>query len=74
VAQGGPHRLPPGFVDLTADTDEDDEEMDSTLATPPPNISDDSEGNMDTDEEEDLLAYHGLNRDSSSDEDGFQHV
>jgi len=29
---------------------------------------------MDTDEEEDLLAYHGMDRDSSSDEDGFQHV
>jgi len=29
---------------------------------------------METDEEEDLLAYQGLNRDSSSDDDGFQHV
>jgi len=29
---------------------------------------------MDTDEEEDLLAYHGMSRDSSSNEDGFQHV
>jgi len=29
---------------------------------------------METEEEEDLLAYHGLNRDSSSNEHGFQHV
>jgi len=30
---------------------------------------------MDTDEEEDLLAYHGMSRDAeNSDEDGFQHV
>jgi len=30
---------------------------------------------MDTDEEEDLLAYHGMDsNDSSSDDDGFQHV
>jgi len=29
---------------------------------------------MDTDEEEDLLAYHGMDRNSSSDKDGFQHV
>jgi len=60
------------MVDLTADTEED---MDEVPATPPPNVSD-SEGVMDTDEEEDLLAYHGIDRnnDSSSDEDGFQHV
>jgi len=39
-------------VDLTADTEKD---MDEAPATPPPNVSD-SEGDMDTDEEEDLLA------------------
>jgi len=57
-------------VDLTT---EEDEEMDDTPASPSPNVSEDE---MDTDEEEDLLAYHGINRDqdSSSDEDGFQHV
>jgi len=59
-------------VDLTADAEED-EDMDESPASPPPNVSD-SEGNMETDEEEDLLAYHGMNHDSSSDEDGFQHV
>jgi len=59
-------------VDLTADAeDEEEEDMDAAPATPSPNVSDDE---MATDEEEDLLAYHGLNRDSSSDEDGFQHV
>jgi len=59
---------PPGFetVNLTVE----DEDMDDTPASPSPNVSDD----MDTDEEEDLLAYHGLQYDSSSDEDGFQHV
>jgi len=46
--------------------------MEDTPASPPPNVSDDSD--MDTDDEEDLLAYHGMHRDSSSDEDGFQHV
>jgi len=54
-------------VDLTTK----EEEMEDTPASPSPNVSDDE---MDTDEEEDLLAYHGLNCDSSSDEDGFQHV
>jgi len=29
---------------------------------------------MDTDEEDDLLAYRNQNRESDSDEDGFQHV
>jgi len=46
-------------------------EMDDAPASPSPNVSEDE---MDTDKEEDLLAYHGLHRDSSSDEDGFQHV
>jgi len=76
-ARGGPRHPPPGFatVDLTADAEEEkEEEMDATPAMPPPNVSDDSSNDMKTDEEEDLLAYHGLNRDSSSDEDGFQHV
>jgi len=60
-------------VDLTADadTEAEDEQMDDAPASPSPNVSDDE---MATDEEEDLLAYHGLHRDSSSDEDGFQHV
>jgi len=48
--------------------------MDEAPATLSPNVSDGDE--MDTNEEEDLLAYHGINRNdnSSSDEDGFQHV
>jgi len=59
------------MVDLTADTEED---MDEAPATPPPNVSD-SEGDMDTDEEEDILAYHGLDRDGDdSSDDGFQRV
>jgi len=59
-------------VDLT---EEDDEPMD-TPASPPPNVSDDSDASMDTNGEEDLLANYGINRDhdSDSDEDGFQHV
>jgi len=64
------------MVDLTAGADTEEEEMDEAPATPPPNVSD-SEGDMDTDEEDDILAYHGLDRadtDDSSDEDGFQHV
>jgi len=51
-------------VDLT---EEDD--MEDSPASPSPNVSE-----MDTDEKEDLLAYHGMSRDSDSDEDGFQHV
>jgi len=59
-------------VDLTT---EEDEDMGEAPATPPPNISDDSDQEMATDEEEDLLSY-GIGRDhnDSSDEDGFQHV
>jgi len=46
--------------------------MDEAPASPSPKVS---ENEMDTDEEEELLAYHGLDRhDSSSDEDGFQYV
>jgi len=71
-ARDGPPRPPPGFVDLT----EEDDEMDDTPAFPSPHVSGDSDSDdMDTDGEEDLLAYHGLNRDDSdSDEEGFQHV
>jgi len=47
--------------------------MEDLPASPPPNVSDDSD-DMDTDGEEDLLAYHGMSRDSDSDEDGSQHV
>jgi len=72
-ARGGPRRPPPGFVDLTADADEEEENMDKAPATPSPNVSNGDE--MDTDDEEDLLPYHGMDHDhSSSDEDGFQHV
>jgi len=46
--------------------------MDEAPATPSPKVSD-GDDNMDTDDEEDLLAYHGMDH-SSSDEDGFQHV
>jgi len=62
------------MVDLTAD----EEEMDDAPATPPPNVSTDGSGEeMETDDEEDLLAYTGEGRDSaasSSDEDGFQRL
>jgi len=59
-------------VDLT---EEDDDEMGEAPTTPPPNISNDSDQAMDTDEEENLLHY-GIGRDNNddSDEDGFQHV
>jgi len=43
------------MVDLTADNEV--EEMEEAPATPSPNVSDGS--NMDTDEEEDILAYNG---------------
>jgi len=77
-AQGGPHRPPPGFpemVDLTADADTEEEEMDEAPVTPSPNVSDDG-STMHTDEEEDILAYHGLDRDgaASSSDDGFEHI
>jgi len=61
------------MVDLTADTDTEEEGMDEAPATPSPNVSDGS--NMDTDEEEDLLAYTGEGRDGAdSSDDGFEHV
>jgi len=48
--------------------------MDEEPATPSPNVSKDGSGTeMQTDEEDDILAYHGLGLDDSSDEDGFQH-
>jgi len=54
-------------VDLTTE----EEEMDDAPTSPSPNVSEDE---MDTDKKEDLLACHGISRNSSSDEDGFQHV
>jgi len=59
------------MVDLTADTEE---ELDEAPVTPSPKVSDGSE--METGNEDDLLAYTGEGRDgdNSSDEDGFQHV
>jgi len=61
------------MVDLTADTEEED--MDEAPATPPPNLSD-SDGDMETGDEDNLLAYtgEGCGGTDSSDEDGFQHV
>jgi len=60
-------------VDLTADADTEEENMDEAPATSSPHVSDGDE--MDTDDEEDLLAYHGMDRNhSSSNEDGFQHM
>jgi len=62
-------------VDLTADADNEEEEMVEAPATPSPNVSDDG-STMDTDEEQDILAYHGLDRDgaASSSEDRFEHI
>jgi len=58
-------------VDLTEDAEEE-ERMDEAPAKPPPTVSSDE---IETDEEEDLLAYHGLDRqDDSSSDYGFQHV
>jgi len=49
--------------------------MDAGPSTPSPNVSEDG-SNMDTDEEEELLAYTGMGRgnDNSSSDDGFEHV
>jgi len=44
--------------------------MDEAPATPPPNVSN-SVGDMETDEEADLLASPGA---ASSSDDGFEHV
>jgi len=55
------------MVDLMADADKEDEDMNESPATPSPNVSD-----METDEEADLLASSGAS--SSSEDDGFQHV
>jgi len=47
--------------------------MDEAPETRPPNVSDDSSTEMQTDEEEEILGpQHDGN--SSSDEDGLQHV
>jgi len=64
------------MVDLTADADTEEEEMDEAPATPPPNVSEDGSSTMRTDKEEDLLAYTGEGRDgaASSSDDGFEHV
>jgi len=61
------------MVDLTA---EEDEEMDDAPATPPPNVSDSDREEMETGDEDDLLAYTGEGHggDDSSEDDGFQHV
>jgi len=64
-ARGGPHRPPPGFVDLTTE----DDEIDESPATPSPTVSDADV--METDDEDNLL---NMNRASDSDKDGFQHV
>jgi len=71
-AQGGPLRPPPGFetVDLTPDADTE-EDVDEAPAIPPPNVSD-SEGDMETDDEDKLLPYAG--EADSSDDDGSAHV
>jgi len=63
------------MVDLTADADTEEEEMEEAPATPSPNVSDDG-STMDTDEEEDILRYHSLDRDgaASSSDDGFEHI
>jgi len=61
------------MVDLTADADREEEEMEEAPATPSFNVSDDG-STMDTDKEEDILAYHGLDRAASSSEDGFEHI
>jgi len=62
------------LVDLTTDADE--EEMDDAPATLPPKVSTDGSGEeMETDEEEDLLAYTGEGRDGAdSSDDGFEHA
>jgi len=47
--------------------------MDEAPVTTPPNVSDGSD--MDTNEEEDILACHGLDQDGDdSSDDGFQRV
>jgi len=62
------------MVDLIADADTEEEEMEEAPTTPSPNVSDGSD--METDEEAELLAYTGEGRDgpASSSDDGFEHV
>jgi len=65
---------PPGFadlVDLTADVDTDDEDMDEAPATPFPNVSGGSD--MDTDDE-DAILYTGQGQQSDHSSNGFEHV
>jgi len=65
------------MVDLPADSDTEEEDMDEARATPSPMVSEDDGSKMETDEEAELLAYTGKGHDgaaSSSDDDGFQHV
>jgi len=52
-------------------TQPEEEDMDEAPATPPPIKRDDSSAEMLTDDEEDVL---GPQHDSSSSDDGFQHV
>jgi len=47
--------------------------MDAAPSTPSPNVSEDG-SNMDTDEEEDLLAYTGLGRGTDDSSDSFEHI
>jgi len=47
--------------------------MEAAPSTPSPNASENS-SDMDTDEEEDLLAYTGLGRDEDGSRDSFEHV
>jgi len=61
------------MVDLRADADTEEEEMDKAPTTPSPNVSADG-STMDTDDEMDILAYQGLDRAASSSDDGFEHV
>jgi len=78
-AQGGPRRPPPGFHDIfdfTADVDAE-EDMEDTPATPSPNVSEDGSDDseeMDTDNEEGLLAYTGQERHSDGLSEGFEYV
>jgi len=58
---------------LTAEADTEKEDMDAAPSTPSPNVSEDGT-DMDTDEEEGLLAYTGQERHSDGSSDSFEHV
>jgi len=61
-------------VDLTADTDNEDD-MENAPATFSPNVSDDdNEEEMDTADEDGILAYKGQGQQSESSSDGFEHT